>query len=130
MIIGTKFVTSSMEGHFNTFTTGFNTTRIKTSKKEDGHLYKISNSLFLYNTLGKRNGLLSRNESKTEAKFKSGKDFVTFLTLKSLKIHGPKNKYKSFKTKPNNSNINGGESSSYQYFRVKLTIFYGESLGL
>lgn len=119
-----------MEGHFNTFTTGFNTTPTKTSKKEDGHLYKISNSLFLYNTLGKRNGLLSRNESKTEAKFKSGKDFVTFLTLKSLKIHGPKNKYKSFKTKPNNSNINGGESSSYQYFRVKLTIFYGESLGL
>lgn len=130
VITGIKFVTSSMEGHFNTFTTGFNITPIKTLKKEDGLLFKISNSLFLYNILEKRNGQLSPKESRTEVKFKSGKDSVTFLIPKSPKIHGPKNKFRFFKIKPNNLIINGEESFNCQYFRAKQTIFYGESLGL
>ena len=129
VITGIKFVTSSMEEHFNTFTTGFNIIPIKTLKKEDGLLFKISNSLFLYNILEKRSGQLSPKESKTEAKFKSGKDSVTFLIPKSPKIHGPKNKSRFFKIKPNNLIINGEESFNCRYFRVKQTIFYGESLG-
>ena len=119
-----------MEGHFNTFTTDFNITPTKTLKKEDGLLFKTLNSLSLYNILAKKNGQLFPKESKIEAKFKSGKDSATFLIPKSLKIHGPKNKFKSFKTKPNNLIINGEESYSCQYFKVKPTIFYGESLGL
>lgn len=43
VIIGTKFAIFSMEGHFNTFTTGFNITPTKISKKEDGLLFKILN---------------------------------------------------------------------------------------
>lgn len=130
VITGIKFVTSSMEGHFNTFTTDFNITPTKTSKKEDGLLFKILSSLFLYNILAKKNGQLFPKELKIEAKFKSEKDFATFLIPKSPKIHGPKNRFKSFKIKPNNLTTNGEESFSCQYFRVKQTIFYGESLGL
>lgn len=114
-----------MEGLFNTFTTGFNTTQTKTLKKEDGHLSKTLSLSFLYNTSEKRNGQLSQNASKTEAKFKSDKDFAIFLTLKSPKIHGPKSKFKSYKIKPNNFNINGEELFSYPYLRGKLTTFCG-----
>ena len=130
VIIGTKYAIFLMGGLFNTFTTGFNTTQTKTSKKEDGHLFKTLSSLFSYNTLEKRNGRLFQNASKTEAKFKSEKDSVIFLTLKSPKIHGQKNKFKSFKIRPNNSSINGGELFSYRSLRGKLTIFYGENSDL
>lgn len=130
MTIGTKSVISLMEGLFNTFTTGFNTTQTKTSKKEDGHLSKTLSSLFSYSTLERRNGQPFRNASKTGAKFKSEKDSVIFLTLKSPKIHGQKNKFKSFKIRPNNSSINGGELFSYRSLRGKLTIFYGENSDL
>lgn len=43
--IGIKYATSLMQGHSNTFTTGFNTIPTKTSKKEGGLLFRTSNSL-------------------------------------------------------------------------------------
>jgi hypothetical protein len=44
--IGTKSVISLTEEPSNIFITDFNTTPIKISKKDDGHLSKTSNSLF------------------------------------------------------------------------------------
>lgn len=93
-IIGTKFATFSMEEPSNTFITGFNTIQTKTSRKEDGHLCKTSNSLFWLNTSVKRNGLLFRNVSRTEVKSKSGRGFAIFLTLKYQETVGHHNKSK------------------------------------
>lgn len=84
----------------------------------------------MYNISVKKNGLLFPNASKTEVKFKSGKDSATFLIQKYPKIHGPNNKSKSSKIKRNNLNTNGEESFNYQSFKEKQITFYGESLGL
>ena len=129
-ITGTKYVISLTEEPSNIFITGFNTTPIKTSKKDDGHLFKISSSLSWLSTLGKRNGPPFRNVSKTEVKFKSGKDSVTFLIPKSPKTVGLLSKSKFFSTKPKNSSISGGKLFNFPCLKAKQTTSCGESLGL
>lgn len=67
-----------MEELFNTFTTDFNITQTKTSKKVDGLSFKTLNLLSWSNILEKKSGPQFRNVLKTVAKFKLDKGFAIF----------------------------------------------------
>jgi hypothetical protein len=126
--IGTRFVTFLMEGAFSTFIIDSNIIPIKISKREDGRWIKTLNSLFWFNILGKRNGLRYQNGSKTEVRFRSDKDFVTFSIQRFPKINGLKNKSRFYLVRPRSMITNGGKSSNYLFLKGRPTTFYGGNL--